>query len=69
MDYYVMRNEQGVTMWLSDDEKTWTPHFHNGASFNNAKLANDIAKRQLGDERVFFVMGCMPSECDEEEAA
>ena len=67
LEYYVMRNEGGVTMWLADDEKTWTAHLYYGAAFTNAKLASDIAKRQLGDDRIFYVMGCMASECDEEE--
>jgi hypothetical protein len=66
LGFYVMRNEGGVTMWLSDDERTWTPHFHNGASFTNAKLADDIAKRQLADDQTFYVLACMGSEPDEE---
>lgn len=62
LEYYVMRNDGGVTMWLDVDEKTWTPHFHDGAAFNSANLANDIAKRELGDDRVFYVMACMASD-------
>lgn len=62
LEYYIMRNEDGVTMWLSDDEKTWTPHFHHGAAFTSHKLADDIAKRQLSEEQTFFVMGCMSSD-------
>jgi len=61
MEYYVMRNEGGVTMWLADDERTWTPHFYAGAAFTDAALADAIAKRQLSDDQVFYVMGCMPS--------
>jgi hypothetical protein len=62
IEYYVMQNDQGITMWLSDDEKTWTPHFHSGAAFTDAKLANDIAVRQLGSDRTFYVMGCVASD-------
>jgi hypothetical protein len=62
LEYYVMRNEGGVTMWLDADEKTWTPHFHNGAAFTDAKLAHDIATRELSPEQVFYVMGCMASQ-------
>lgn len=64
LEYYVMRNEDGVTMWLADDQKTWTPHLHHGAAFTDAKLASAIGKRQLGDDRVFYVMSCMASESD-----
>lgn len=62
LEYYVMKNEDGVTMWLNFDEKSWTPHLHSGAAFSSAKLASDIAKRQLGDDRVFYVMGCVESD-------
>lgn len=61
LEYYVMRNEGGVTMWLSDDEKTWTPHFHGAAAFTDAELADDIAKRELSAEQSYYVMGCMSS--------
>lgn len=62
LEYYVMRNDEGVTMWLDADEKTWTRHFHGAAAFASAKLADDIAKRQLGDDRVFYVLGCCPTD-------
>lgn len=62
LEYYVMRNEGGVTMWLDADEQTWTPHFHNGAAFTSHRLADDIAKRQLTEEQTFYVMACMSSE-------
>lgn len=67
LEFYVMRNEGGVTMWLAYDERTWTPHLHCGAAFTDAKLANDIAKRQLGDDRIFYIMGCVASETSEDE--
>lgn len=67
MEYYVMRNEDGVTMWLDSDEQTWTSRFYLASSFTSAKLADDIAKRQLGDDGVYYVMGCMPSESDDED--
>lgn len=66
LEYYVMRNDAGVTMWLDADERTWTSHFLNGAAFTSAKLADDIAKRQLGEDRTFYVMACMGSEPDME---
>lgn len=66
MEYYVMRSEEGHTMWLASDERTWTRHFDEGAAFTDATLANDIAKRQLSDEQTFYVMGCMPTMCDDE---
>lgn len=62
LEYYVMRNDDGVTMWLANDEQTWTPHFHHGAAFTSARLADDIAKRQLGDDRTYYVMGCIGSD-------
>lgn len=65
LEYYVMRNEHSVTMWLSIDEKTWTPDLHNAAAFTSAKLANDIAKRQLSDDSVFYVMACMATQIED----
>ena len=61
MEYYVMRNEDGVTMWLSDDEQTWSAKFHYAAAFTSAKLADGIAKRQLSEDQSYYVMGCMSS--------
>jgi hypothetical protein len=65
MEYYVMRNDDNVTMWLDADEKTWTAEFGGAAAFTSAELANAIAKRELGDDRVFYVMGAMPSMDDD----
>ncbi len=62
LEYYVCRNEDGVTMWLADDETSWTPHLHYATAFNEPALADDIAKRELGEDRVYFVMGCMSSQ-------
>lgn len=44
--------------WLADDEKTWTPHFHDSASFTDAKLAQDIGEREVGGGTI-YVMACM----------
>lgn len=77
LEYYVMRNEDGVTMWLNDDEflakgrletkATWTPDLHQSSAFTSARQAHDCAKRQLNDDQIFYVMGCMGSETDEED--
>lgn len=69
LEYYVMRNEGGVTMWLAESGRAWTEHFHSAAAFQSAKHAHNSARRQLSDDRVFYVMGCMASESDEEDEA
>lgn len=66
MEYYVMQNNGGAVLWLAEDEKTWTLHFGHGAAFADARLANDIAVRELGADGMFYVMGCMPTMCDDE---
>jgi len=67
MEYNVMRIDHGTTLWLADDEKTWTPRFYGAAAFTSAKLADDIAKRELGADATFYVMGCMPTISSDEE--
>lgn len=67
LEYYVMRNEDEVTMWLSHDEKTWTADFDYSAAFTDAKLASAIAQRQLSKDQTFYVMGCMASESLDDE--
>jgi len=66
LSYHVMRNEGGVTMWLADYEKTWTRNFHGSAAFTSAKLADGIAKRQLGDDRTYYVMACLATMTSED---
>lgn len=45
--------------WLGEDEKSWTDNFHSSASFNNAKLAQDIGEREAGEIRTIYVMVCL----------
>ena len=45
--------------WLSDDEVTWTVDFHSSASFNDAKLAQDVGEREAKGARTIYVMGCL----------
>lgn len=47
--------------WLCDDEKSWSSNFHNSASFSTWELADDIGKRELGDDSSFYVFACMGS--------
>ena len=65
LEYYVMVNDAGHTMWLANDERTWTPHFHAAAAFTSAKRAHDIGVRQRGDATRFFVLGCLGMQDDE----
>jgi hypothetical protein len=61
LEYYVMRTERGITIWLDGDETTWTTHFHNAACFTDVKLAYDIGKRETLKDQTFYVMACMGS--------
>lgn len=46
--------------WLADDERTWTRHYHDAATFTDAKLAQDIGERENSDSsRTIYVMACM----------
>lgn len=67
LEYYVMVNEGGHTMWLADDEQTWTPSMHSAAAFTSAKLAHEIGVRQRGDATCIFVMACVGMQSDNEE--
>lgn len=64
LEYYVMTNEDGKTMWLADDEQTWTPDLHNAYAFTTAKLAHEIGIRQRGDATRFFVVAALGMEGD-----
>lgn len=68
LEYYVMVNEGGHTMWLADDEKTWTRDLHSAACFTGSKLAHEIGVRQRGDTTRFYVMACLGMQDDDEEA-
>jgi hypothetical protein len=79
LEYYVMRKDGGVTLWLETHEviskggrletakSTWSPDFDNGSAFASAKQAHNAAKRQLNDDQVFYVMGCMATPTDDED--
>lgn len=45
--------------WLAEDERAWTSDYHSSASFNDAKLAQDIGEREAGNDRTIYVMGCL----------
>lgn len=48
------------TSWLADDERTWTRHYHDAATFTDPKLAQDIGERETaGTDRAIYVMACM----------
>jgi len=66
LEYYVMVNDGGHTMWLSDDEQTWTRDLHSAAAFTSPKLAHEIGIRQRGDSTRFFVMACLGLQDDGE---
>lgn len=55
LSYHVFDGQK----WLGEDEKSWTSYFHDSASFNDAKLAQDIGEREAGETRTIYVMGCM----------
>ncbi len=57
LGYYVFDQTRG---WLQDDEKTWGD-FDSAQEFTDAKLANDIGKRQSSDKLTFYVMACIGS--------
>jgi hypothetical protein len=44
--------------WLADDERSWTSNYHSAASFNNAKIAQNIGERQA-DGRAIYVLACL----------
>lgn len=55
--YHVMDGNSGK--WLADDERSWTADFQEAAAFLDAKLAQDIAVRELGEKGFYYVMACM----------
>ena len=59
LEYYVMTNDEGHTMWLDADEQTWTRDLHSAACFTSPKLAHEIGVRQRGDATRFVVMAAL----------
>lgn len=45
--------------WLAEDEHTWTKDYFSSASFNDAKLAQDIGEREANDSHTIYVMACL----------
>lgn len=58
LSYHVYTTSDG-DLWLSEDEKHWTPSFHASASFNDPKLAQDIGEREALSDMTVFVLACM----------
>jgi len=65
LEYYVVVNEKGKTMWLATDEQSWTPSLSNACAFTSAKLAHEIGIRQRGDSTRFYVMACLGMQDDD----
>lgn len=65
LEYYVMTSDGHHTMWLADDEQTWTKDFHAAAAFTSGKLAHEIGIRQRGDATRFFVLACLGMQNDD----
>lgn len=65
LEYYVVTNEDGKTMWLAADEQSWTPDLHAACAFTSAKLAHEIGIRQRGDATRFYVMACLGMQDDD----
>lgn len=59
LSYHVYR-DSGIAKWLADDEHTWTTEFTCSAAFTSWELADDVAKRECGDD-TFYVFACMAS--------
>lgn len=54
MAFYVYRPI--VRVFLSDDERSWTPDIFEAAAFASRELADDVAIRELGEGHDAWVL-------------
>jgi hypothetical protein len=54
MSFYVYRAVDSV--FLAEDESSWTPSFFDAVGFNSRDLADDVATRELGEGHDAYVL-------------
>lgn len=59
LGYYAMCNKRGCTLWLAEDEETWTVHFTDAREFHSKDEAENAANHAAARDDVTYVFACL----------